>query len=258
VIGVDHTFLKPGFVMVSMDTIGVICAPDDAVFGRVAERLAARGFRVEFFSPGEPIQPVDIDALDALVNQSLRRQALAALHYADHNGIETWNGYLATTALACRLVAFHALERVGCPVPHISLEKPQGEHVEMTRYCWDGPPAISGGGDFYRAQVSTESVVHKYYALDDGIETHLTAITLRSKLTEDERILEETDVRVELATRIRELLDRSDARAICVDFVADDEDEYYAVGVDPVPSFDGADMDRRVADSMASLTTIGA
>jgi hypothetical protein len=241
-----------------MDTIGVICAPDDAVFGRVAERLAARGFHVEFFSPAEPIQPADIDALDALVNQSLRRQALTALHYADRNGIETWNGYLATTAFVSRLVALHALERVGCHVPRISFEKPDGEYVEMTRYRWDCPPVISGGGDFYQEQVGTEPVVDRYYALNDGIETHLTTLQLRSKLTEHEPIVEETDVRVELATRIRELLDRFDARAIAVDFVAGEDGDFYAVGVDPVPGFDGADMDRRVADSMASLTTIGA
>ena len=40
-----------------MNTIGVICAPDDAVFGRAAERLAARGFDVEFLPPDEPIEP---------------------------------------------------------------------------------------------------------------------------------------------------------------------------------------------------------
>jgi len=133
-----------------------------------------------------------------------------------------------------------------------------GEYVEMTRYRWDCPPVISGGGDFYQEQVGTEPVVDRYYALNDGIETHLTTLQLRSKLTEHEPIVEETDVRVELATRIRELLDRFDARAIAVDFVAGEDGDFYAVGVDPVPSFDGADMDRRVADSMASLTTIGA
>lgn len=241
-----------------METIGLICAPDDAVFGRAAERLAARGFDVEFFPPGEPIRPSDIEALTALANQTTRRQSFAALSYADRNGVETWNGFVPTTVLSCRLVALNALESVGCRIPEIAFEKPDEAFVGKSRYCWDGPPAIGENADFYQRRVSDESVVYRYYALNDGIETHLQALRIQSKLTDKDPILGETEIRVELATRIRELLDRFDARAVGVDFVVDGNDEFYAVDASPVPGFDGADMDHRIANSLASLTTIGA
>lgn len=241
-----------------MDTIGVICEPDDDVFGRAAERLAARGFNVKFLAPRDPIAPADIEALDALVSQTVSRQSFAALHYADRIGVETWNGFFPTTALSCRLVALNALERLGCLVPDISFEKPDGEFVGKTRYAWDGPPSVGTDVDFYLEAVGADPLLHRYYALDDGVETHLQALTVHTELTEQGPIVEETDVQVELATRIRELLDRFDARALSVDFVTNDRGEHYAVDVDTVPSFDATGMDRRVADSLASLTTIGA
>lgn len=241
-----------------MDTIGVICPPDDAVFGRAAERLAARGFDVEFLPPGEPIRPAEIDRLDALANRVARRQSFAALSYADRHGVETWNGFVPTTTLSCRLVALNALEQLGCLVPEVRFDDPGEGYVGKTRYCWDGPPAIGGAVDFYQRQVSAEPMFYRYYALNDGVETHLQALTVRTTLTEQAPMIDETDVRVELATRIRELLDRFDARAIAVDFVADERDAFYAVDVTPVPTFDGAGMDRHLADSLASLTTIGA
>lgn len=255
---VGHTLLKDGFVGAIMDTIGVICEPDDAVFGRAAERLAARGFGVEFFPPGEPVQPDDIDTLDALANSAMCRQSFAALSYADRNGVETWNGFFPTTALSCRLVVLNALERVGYRVPKIAFEQPEADYVGKSRFRWNGPAGVDGSTEFYQEAVGAEPAVERYYALDDGVETHLQALTVKTELTEQEPLLEETEVRVQLATRIRELLDRFDARAIGVDFVIDDYGECYAVDISPVPSFDGAGMDRRLADSLASLTTIGA
>ncbi|MBO4246929.1 hypothetical protein IL252_03725 [Halomicrobium sp. IBSBa] len=241
-----------------MDTIGVICEPDDAVFGRAAERLAARGFDVEFLPPGEPIRPEDIDALDALANRTICRQAFDALSYADRNGVETLNGFFPTTALSCRLVVLNALEQIGYRVPAIAFKKPDADYVGKNRFRWDGPAGVDADPEFYQQAVGTEPSIERYYALDDGIETHLQALTIRTKLTERRPVLEETTVRVQLATRIRELLDRFDARAIGVDFVVDEHDECYAVDISPVPSFDGAGMERRLADSLASLTTIGA
>ncbi len=250
-----------------MDTIGVIAEPDHAVFGRVAERLAARGFEVRFFEPGEPIDEESVGGLAALVNGRLRRRSLAALRTADRRGVETWNGFLPSTALSCRLVAHRALEAVGCDVPDVRMtegdgdggtasdEVTDGHYVARGLYDWD-PPA---GADrlLYRERVGDDAVHQKYYAVDDGVETHVTAVAVRSELTDDEPAVCEADVAVERATRVRELLDRFGARALAVDFV-EDGDDAYAVDVDAAPSFVGAGMDRRVADSMASLTTIGA
>ncbi len=63
---------------------------------------------------------------------------------------ETWNGFLPTTALACRLVALHGLEQVGCQVPTVWFEKPDCDYIPRTRYSWDGVPVNSDEGDFYR------------------------------------------------------------------------------------------------------------
>jgi hypothetical protein len=240
-----------------MDTIGFICRSDHPVFWPVAERLAARGFHVRFFPPSDPMHPDDIDALAALVNKTIQPASFAALHYADRTGVPTWNGFLPTTALSCRLVALHALETVGCAVPAISFDKPDGEYVAKTRYSWEGPPTLGGEGDFYQQRIRTEPVDYKYYAVDDGINTHVRALTVRSKLTGRKRLLDEVDVDVSLAARVRELLDRFDARALGIDFV-DSEDGFYALDVNPAPSFTGTGMERHLADSIASLTTIGA
>lgn len=240
-----------------MDTIGFICRPDDPVFWPVAERLSARGFEVQFFDPRDPIRRADIDALAAVVNRTVGPPAFAALRYADRTGVPTWNGFVPTTALSCHLVALHALETVGCTVPEIRFEKPDGEYVARTRYRWDATPAPGGEGDFYQHRPRADAADYRYYAVDDGINTHVRALRVRSALTGKERVLDQADVDVGLATRLRELLDRFEARALGVDFTEGDED-FYALDVTPVPTFTGTGMERRLADSVASLTTIGA
>ncbi|MFC6975543.1 hypothetical protein ACFQL1_14230 [Halomicroarcula sp. GCM10025709] len=129
-----------------MDTIGFICERTHPVFWPVAERLAARGFDVRFFEPGERITRAEIGELAALVNKKIRPESFAALHYADRIGVPTWNGFFATTALSCRLVALNALEAVGCRVPAVHFEKPPSEYVAKGRYSWTGSPTLGGEG----------------------------------------------------------------------------------------------------------------
>ena len=218
-----------------MDTIGIVCEADHPVFGRAAERLAARGFGVEFFPPGEPFGAEALDGLDALANTTLSPWSFAALRHADRAGVETWNGYAPTTMLSCRLLALHALERLGCHVPATGTAETSRDTVRRARFRWDQPPAS-------RADVLLEHVVDR-------------VVPVGHRLGSD--VLEEDDVDVELATRVRELLDRFGARTVAVDFVATRE-AFYAVDVDPAPDFFGTDLDRRLADSFASLATIGA
>ena len=238
-----------------MDTIGIVCEPDQPVFGRVAERLAARGFDVEFLAPRGPVDRGTIDELAALVNTVVNWRSFATLRYADATGVETWNGFLPTTALSCRLVALNALERLGCHVPPTGPSAGDGRERKTARFRWDGQ--LDRGRDLFDTQFRSEPLTYRYYAVDDGVETHVQALTIRWKLTDRRSILGETDVDVALATRVRELLDRFDARSVAVDFVRTDG-EFYAVDVDPTPRFHGSGMERRVADSVASLTTIGA
>ncbi|SFS01447.1 hypothetical protein SAMN05216559_2500 [Halomicrobium zhouii] len=238
-----------------MDTIGIVCEADHPVFGRAAERLAARGFGVEFFSPGEPLGPDALDGLDALANTVLSPRSFAVLREADRAGLETWNGYAPTTMLSCRLLSLHALDRLGCQVPSTGPSETDGDAVERARFRWDQPTAARA--DVPVERVRTEPVTYRYYAVDDGVETHVHAMVLRSELDGYRPAAEEADVDVELATRVRELLDRFGARTVAVDFVATRE-AFFAVDVDPAPDFFGTDLDRRIADSIASLATIGA
>ena len=237
-----------------MDTIGVVCEPDDPVFGRVAERLAARGFAVEFLAPGDPYDRSAVDGLDALAIAALTRQSLALLREADRVGVETWNGFVPATALSSRLVALYALERVGFRTPATGAAAGDEDAVATRPFRWDGP---TGAERVRLAGYPRSAVTVRYYAVDDGLETHVHALTVRSKVVDREPVLGEATVDVELATRVRELLDRFDARAVGVDFRRAD-DELLAVDANPTPRFYGAGMERRVTDSLASLTPIGA
>lgn len=238
-----------------MDTLGIVCEADHPVFGPVGERLAARGFGVEFLVPGDPLDTDAIDSLDALANTDLSRPSFAALRQAERVGLETWNGFTPVTALSCRVVALNALERLGCAVPALGSTRSERHTVRRSRFRCEQPTECRE--DVFVEAVRSEPVTYRYYAVDDGIETHVQAMSIRSKPDGYRPTVEEADVDVELATRVRELLDRFGARTLAVDFVVN-RDVFYAVDVDPAPDFYDAGMERHVADSMASLMTIGA
>jgi len=241
-----------------MDSIGFVCDPDHPLFCPVAERLAARGFEVEFHRPTGPVTPAAVDALSALVVGTVHPTALAALRYADATAVQTWNGFSATVALSARLVTLSALDAAGCRVPDVSFEGPADGYEPGRRYAWEGPTSLDATAPFHVEAVGTEPVDHRYYAVDDGRETHMRAVELRTELVDDDAVLWRTDVDISLAASVRELLDRFDARAVAVDFTRGADGEFYALRATPTPTFTGAGMDRRVADSIASLTTIGA
>jgi len=239
-----------------MDTIGVLGDPDHPVFGGAAERLAARGFHVDLYPPADGITHEEIAALDAFAVAELRPSAITALHRADSAGVETLNGGFATTALGSRFLAHHALETVGCRVPRVwPTSPPDTSTRRRARFRWPDPRHPPGG--FYQEVLPADPIRERYYAVDDGVETHVTAIGLKTRLREREPVVEEVEVEVERATRLRTLLDQFDARTVAVDFVGVDG-EGYAVDVDPAPSYVHADMERHLADALASLTTIGA
>ncbi|MDS0281188.1 hypothetical protein [Haloarcula onubensis] len=241
-----------------MDSIGFICDPDHPLFRPVAQRLAARGFEVEFHRPTDAVARADVDALSALVGGEVHPTALAALRYADANGVQTWNGFDATVALSARLVTLKALSSLGCRVPDVRFDGPRDGYVPGRRYTWEGPPALDASAPFYVERVGAESVEHRYYAVDDGRETHMRAVEVRTSLPGDAPLLDPADVDVSMAASVRELLDRLGARAVAVDFARGEDGAFYAVRATPTPTFTGAGMDRRVADSIASLTTLGA
>jgi len=241
-----------------MDCIGFICDPAHPVFRPVAQRLAARGFEIEFLRPTDDIGAGDIDALAALASGVVHPTAFAALRYADETGVPTWNGFLVSTVLSARLVTLEALSSVGCRVPSVRFDGPSEGYVPGYRYAWDGPTELDEPAPFYVEAVGADGVDHRYYAVDDGRETHMRALAVRASVSDDAPLLKRTDVDVALAAAVRELLDVFGARGTAVDFTRGEDGEFYAVRATPTPTFTGTGMDRRVADSVASLTTIGA
>jgi len=239
-----------------MDTIGVLADPDHPVFGGAAERLAARGFYVDLYPPADGVEREGLADLDAFAVADLGPDAIEALRRADGLGVETLNGAFAATALGSRLVAYHALAGLGCPVPRVWTSAPtQGPTRRRGRFRWPDPRGPDGG--FHQEVLPADAVRQRYYAVDDGVETHVTAIGLKRRLRERSRIVEDVEVEVERATRLRTLLERFGARTVAVDFAGVDG-EWYAIDVDPAPSYAHAGMERHLADALASLTTIGA
>ncbi|MFB6183553.1 MAG: hypothetical protein ABEI96_03275 [Haloarculaceae archaeon] len=231
--------------------VGLVCNADHPVFASVAARVARRDREVVFFEPGVPIPHNAIDELALLVNKKVRLASFRALHYADRTGVPTWNGFVPTTALSCRLVALYALDAVGCRTPPVTFEKPTGEYVAKTRYGWEGEPSVGGDGDFYQELLRSEPVDYKYYAVDtgDGIETRV--LVVRSKLFGEKELLDTTDPDPTLESRVADLVGRFDARALGVDFVRSDGD-YYAVDVNVAPSFRDADLEDALVASIES------
>ena len=241
-----------------MDRIGFICDPDHPLFRPVAQRLSARGFEVTFLRPIDPIDPVDVDELAGLASGVVHPAAFAALRYADSRDVPTWNGVTVLSALSAPLVTLEALESVGCRVPGVRFDGPAEGYAPGHRYTWEGPAGLGDAAPFYVENVRAAAVDHRYYAVDDGRETHIRALELRTDITDDDTVFKRTEADVSLAATVRELLAVFGARAAAVDFAPGDDGEFYAVRATPTPTFTGAGMDRRVADSVASLATIGA
>lgn len=239
-----------------MDAIGVLTDPDHPVFGGAAERLAARGFHVDLYPPTDGVSADDVAEVDAFATAVLSPDAIATLQTADRAGVETFNGAVAATVLGSRFPAYSALEAVGCQVIETWPSPPAEVRTRRRdRFHWPDPGNPSGG--CYEAVIPSDPVRRRYYAVDDGVETHVTAIELKTRLRGREGVVEHLEVDVERATRLRTVLARLGARAVAVDF-AGRQGDWYAVDVDPAPDFVHADMERHLADALASLTTIGA
>lgn len=230
--------------------VGLICRPDHHTFGPVADRLERLGYGVEFFAPGVDLLPAEIDALGLLLNKVVDPASFRALRYADRTGVPTWNGTVAHF-LAARLVGFTALEAAGFDVPPISFDPPDGPYVAKELFDWKGGayPTVGGEGDFYQKLVAADPFDFKYYAVDDGLTVHVACVLSRSKLHGEKELIGPVTPDPAVVTKLTHLLRLVDARALGVDIVIADG-ENYAVDVNPAMSFEGADMVDVVVDSV--------
>jgi hypothetical protein len=231
--------------------IGIICPPDHAVFGDVAERLRERGHEVVFLEPGVELPEATLDDLDVLVNKKVRWESLHALEYAHRNGIPAWNDYVATTLLLSRLSQLRALEVAGFRVPDVLPEKPTGGYVAKGFVEIDDDPTLNGEGEFYQPLLETTGVDHKYYAVHDGDELRAAVVRFESKLHGERERRGVEEPKPWVLDRIERLRSFVGARAFGVDLVEPtDGSELVAVDVNPATSFRHTGLEDALADSI--------
>ena len=266
--------------------IGITCPPDHPVFSVVGESLADRGHEVIFFDPTREVPTADLESLSLLVHKRTRPASVRALLRAERQGVPTWNSATGVSACVSRFTQLCLLRGVGFPVPAASPSKPDGSYVAKPRYHWEMNPELNGEGDVYEELLDVEPIDYKYYVVDDGTTHRVTVLRTTSKLYGDKRVLGEATPVPAAAERVRRLADRLGMRSIGVDLVrlADDAaesadgerssdagtdreggacpgtpvgddarspvDGWYAVDLNPCPSFVGTGMEEVLVDSI--------
>lgn len=234
--------------------IGILCADDQPVFAAVAKRLRDAGYTVRFFDPRSELSSAQIDDLSLLVNKQVFPHMLPTLRYARRTGTLLWNNLSATIAFSSRLVGLRALEEVGFLVPQVTFAKPAGEYVAKDNSIWNGDPELNGEGDFYQDLIPTKPIDYKYYAVDDGKQVHTAGRCVTSKLYGSKRFLRQIRDRPRLTSRLRHLVERADLRGVGVDFVKDDENQFWAVDVNLAAGYRHTGLEPALCESIiASL-----
>ncbi|WP_255169265.1 hypothetical protein [Natrononativus amylolyticus] len=238
------------------DLIGILCDDDQPVFTAIARCLRGAGHEVQFFDPRSELSPGHIDDVALLVNKQVFPHNLPALRFARRTGTPLWNNLIATVALSSRLIGLRALEAVGFRTPQMTFEKPKFEYVAKPYYIWDGDVELNGEGGFYQELIATDPVDYKYYAVDNGTRVQTAVKRVTSKLYGPKRFLNQVRPRPMLARRLRRLVNRLDIRGVGVDFVKDDEDQFWAVDVNLAAGYRNSGVEPALCQSIrASLPT---
>ena len=236
----------------SRGRIGITCRSHHPVFSVVADRLASRGFDVAFLDPEHRIVVEDVSDLSLLVTKSTRPATVRALMDAERHGVPTWNSATGVMVCASRLCVLCALEHVGFRVPAVYPTRPEtGEYVAKSHYHWGDPPNLNGNGDIYEELLPIDPIDYKYYVVHDGVEYRTVTVRATSKLFGSKHVVGTTEPVQEHVDGIQRLMARLGMRAIGVDFVSVDED-YYAVDVNPCPSFKQTGLETALVDSIVS------
>ncbi|WP_340102253.1 hypothetical protein [Salinibaculum salinum] len=232
--------------------IGILCADDQPVFAAVSDQLRDAGYTVKFFDPQSDLSSSHITDLSLLVNKQVFPHVLPTLRYARRTGIPLWNNLPATIAFSSRLVGLKALESVGFLVPSVTFEKPEGEYVAKDTYIWDGDPELNGEGDFYQDLIPTEPIDYKYYAVNDGKRVQTAGRCVTSKLHGSKRFLRRIRDRPRLTSRLRYLVERANLHGVGVDFVKDDENQFWAVDVNLAAGYRHTGLESAIYESIVT------
>jgi hypothetical protein len=231
--------------------IGITCPADEPVFSTVGDHLTARGHTVSYLDPTRRIDREELASLTLLVSKRTRPASVQVLVDAERLGVRTWNS--ATGVLACvsRFSQLCVLDGVGFATPHASREPPRGDYVAKGLYHWEMNPSVNGEGDLYEELLDADPVDYKYYVVDDGSASRAVVLRATSKLHGEKRILGEARPMSGHVRRIESLMGRLDMRAVGVDLVRVDG-AWYAVDLNPCPSFAGTGLEGALVDSIES------
>ncbi|WP_336364840.1 hypothetical protein [Halalkalicoccus salilacus] len=232
--------------------IGILCADDQPVFAAVAEHLRDAGATVQFFDPQSELSATHITDLSLLINKQVFPHVLPTLRDARQQGITLWNNLPATIAFSSRLIGLRALEEAGFLVPSVSFEKPAGEYVAKDNSIWDGDPELNGEGDFYQDLIPTRPIDYKYYAVDDGTQIRTAGKCVTSKLYGPKRFLRRTRERPRLTSRLRDLVNQADLRGVGVDFVKDEDNQFWAVDINLAAGYRHSELEPALYESITA------
>jgi glutathione synthase/RimK-type ligase-like ATP-grasp enzyme len=229
--------------------VGITCQPDHAVFSTVASNLVSQGYAVTFFDCERPVARELLADLALFVSKKTRPASVETLLRAERLGVPTWNSATGVTACVSRFSQLCLLEGVGFAVPTASRTKPGGDYVAKRLSHWDMSPELNGEGDLYEEYLPAAKIDYKYYVVDDGEELHVRVLRATSKLFGEKRIVGEAEPIAEHVARIGDLMTRTGMHAVGVDLVLVDDD-WYAVDLNPCPSFRGTGLEDALTASM--------
>lgn len=233
------------------ERIGIAAPSDHRVFSVVGDRLSDRGHTVRYFDANTPIDREELAALSLFVSKRTRPASVRALRTAERLGVATWNSATGVMACVSRFSQLGLLAGVGFAVPAASRTKPSGDYVAKGLYHWDASPEVNGEGDVYEELLPADPVDFKYYVVDTGSAFRTAVLRATSKLWGEKRVLGVVEPVPEHANRITSLMKRLGMRGIGVDVIRTD-DTWYAVDVNPCPSFARTGLEGALVDSIES------
>ena len=231
--------------------IGINGPREHAVFSVVSDLLRERGHRVTYLDPTRTLDPSTIERLDVLVNKRTRPGSVRTLMRAARMGIPTWNSATGVMVCSARITQLCALAGVGFETPTLLPGPSETDYVAKSRFHWGPSPTINGEGDLYETLLEVDPIDYKYYLVDTGDDVHLSLVRATSKLFEpDKRILGTGPTDETLVGPLKRLLSLLEMRALGVDFVRSSDGTWYAVDLNPGPSFRGTGFETLLADSI--------
>lgn len=168
---------------------------------------------------------------------------------AERLGVPTWNSATGVSVCVSRFSQLCALSGVGFDTPIASRTQPATDYVAKGLYHWQMSPEVNGDGDVYEELLPADPIDYKYYVVNTGATHRTVVLRATSELWGEKRVLGKTDPDPDHETQIVSLMERLGTYGIGVDLIRVD-DTWYAVDLNPCPSYLGTDLEGALAASI--------